>query len=513
MDQVISKPDAESKQFAINVSTNVAVMVLNILIGIWYTPYIINKLGIAAYGVVALATSLTSYMFLFGSAIDNTIGRYLTIDIKNKQFHAANRTFNTAFWTAVAITFLILPLIGLTSFFAPQVFDIPAGDEQSSRWLFLGVMGSYLLVVLRSVFSASPFSFNRLDLNNIVIASNNLSRVLLIVLFFGLVTIPGPHLIGIATLISGAISLSLAIVYWHRLTPEIHIQRNQFEWAKLKSMFGMSSWLVINQIGSLLFLSIDLIIVNRYLGVDAQGRYASALQWAVLLRTFSIAVATAVTPIALDRHVRQDQRQLAKMAHSTVKWLGLALALPVGLLIGFAVPLLHTWLGPEFEDISLLLIVLVGHLSFNLAVRPLFSIQVALNKVKWPAIVSVILGVLNLFLAVWWVNWGMYGLGVAVASGIVLTLRNALFVPLYGARIQSLPWYTFYRSILPGMFGAILAALMSYFVTIIFNVESWIQLIIAGMCVALPYIVVSALIFMNKEERRILQQYWHKKRI
>ncbi|NJN53430.1 MAG: hypothetical protein HC804_00970 [Anaerolineae bacterium] len=183
MSQVISKSKAESKQFAINVSTNVAVMLLNILIGIWYTPYLIKNLGVAAYGVVALAMSLTSYMFLFGSAIDNTVGRYLTIDIKNRQFQAANKTFNTAFWTAVAITFFILPLISLVSFIAPQIFDVPAGAEQSTRWLFAGVIGSYLLVVLRSIFSASPFSFNRLDLNNIVIASNNLSRVLLIVLF------------------------------------------------------------------------------------------------------------------------------------------------------------------------------------------------------------------------------------------------------------------------------------------------------------------------------------------
>ncbi|NJN53429.1 MAG: oligosaccharide flippase family protein [Anaerolineae bacterium] len=303
----------------------------------------------------------------------------------------------------------------------------------------------------------------------------------------------------------------LAIIFWHRLTPEIHIQRHQFEWAKFKSMFSMSSWLIINQIGSLLFLNIDLIIINRYLGAEAQGRYASALQWAVLLRTFSIAVAAAITPIALDRHVRQDQRQLAKMAHSTVKWLGLALALPVGLLIGFAVPLLHIWLGSEFEDIALLMIVLVGHLSFNLAVRPLFSIQVALNKVRWPAIVSIILGVFNLFLALWWVHWGKYGLGVAVASGIVLTLRNAVFVPIYGARIQNLPWYTFYKSVVPGMLGLLLAVLISFVVANRFNVESWVQLVVAGICVAFPYIAI-LFFFLTKEEKQIMQRYLRKRR-
>ena len=56
-------PDAklsEARQrFPINVLSNVAWLVLNVITGIWYIPYLIGRLGIAAYGLVPLASSVT----------------------------------------------------------------------------------------------------------------------------------------------------------------------------------------------------------------------------------------------------------------------------------------------------------------------------------------------------------------------------------------------------------------------------------------------------------------------
>jgi hypothetical protein len=93
------------------------------------------------------------------------------------------------------------------------------------------------------------------------------------------------------------------------------------------------------------------------------------------------------------------------------------------------------------------MVIMVSHLAINMGVMPLFSIQVAMNKVRWPGIVTLIMGIGNLALAIFlakYASWGIFG--VAVAGAIVLTAKNALFTPIYGAIILDQPWHTFLKS-------------------------------------------------------------------
>ena len=235
-------------------------------------------------------------------------------------------------------------------------------------------------------------------------------------LLLSLAVVPSLTQVGTGLLIGAGTSLLLAILVMRRLTPQLGISLRHFKRAELTMLFGMSGWVFVNQVGSILFLSIDQIVVNTALGVTIQGFYASALQWSILLRSLARTFSTALAPIMIIQFAAGDSRQLGEMSVLSVKLLGLIMALPVGLVAGLAQPLLRVWLGPDFVGLSTLLILMVLPLSVNLAVLPLYSLQVAYNRVKIPGIVSVILGVVNLILAVWWVHWGSFGLGVAVAS-------------------------------------------------------------------------------------------------
>ncbi len=497
-------PKSESKQFVINVSANAIVMLVNIVIGLWYTPYLIKNLGVATYGIVILATSLTQYMSIFNSSIDNAVGRFLTLDIRKQAAKSANLTFNTAFWSGLSLSLFLLPIVVVIAWFAPQLFNVPEGQERSAQLLFVAVMSSYLLIILRSIFSASAFAHNRLDLKNTIIISNTLVRVLVVISLFTLATQPQAWQVGCATLAGAFISFILAISIWHELTPELGIRRKMFDHARWKDMFSMSGWLIVNQVGTLLFLNIDLIVVNRYLGPEAQGRYGSILQLVILLRTLAAAIATAITPIALAQLARDDTREMLVMTRRSVKWMGLIIALPIGGLVGFSVPFLTLWLGAEFASLAVLLTVLTVHLCINLAVRPLFSIQTALNKVRLPGIVTILLGLVNLILALWWAEWERYGLGVALAGAIVLTAKNALFTPIYGAYIQKVPWYTFIKELSFGIGGTFFVGGGCLFLVYRFSITEWSSLIFASGVVSIIYLGLLFFVFLSKEERVML---------
>ena len=58
---------------------------------------------------------------------------------------------------------------------------------------------------------------------------------------------------------------------------------------------------------------------------------------------------------------------MIRITKSSVKLLGLAIALPVGLVCGLAPQLLTIWVGEEFAFLAPLMIVLTIHMTINLA--------------------------------------------------------------------------------------------------------------------------------------------------
>ncbi len=200
----------------------------------------------------------------------------------------------------------------------------------------------------------------------------------------------------------------------------------------------------------LFFFQIDLIVVNLLFGATSAGEYAIALQWGLLLRSIAGTLASVLVPTILGFYALKQTESLLKMTPSAIKFMGLAMALPAGLICGFAPQLLTIWVGAEYASLAPLLVLLTAPLAINMAVLPLFSINVAYNRVRIPGIVTIILGIANLVLAIVLslvIGWGYYG--VAIAGVITLTFRHTLFVPWYAARIQHISTITYIRPLIP----------------------------------------------------------------
>jgi len=497
--------DLSSRQFGLNIMSNVGVMVLNMGVGLWFTPYLIAVLGIAIFGIASLANSLAIYVMVVNSAVTSAVGRYLSIHVRRREMEDANRTFNTALYLSLAVTLVALPVIILIAYVSPRWFDIPPGQETATIWLFAISMITAAVVMVRGVFTASAFARNRLDLQNFVQAANIVVRVAVTVALF-VVVAPSLWEISWGLIAGAAVAFALAVVVWRRLTPELRIDHRAFDRSQWRSLSGMSGWLAINLVGSTLLLNIDLVIVNRLLGATAQGRYASVWQWALLLHTLARTVASALLPITLSQYAAGDLLRMKIVSQQAVKLLGLALALPVGLLLAFASPLLVAWLGPEFADLAPLLRVLTFHLAFNLAVAPLSAIQVAVDRVVWPALVTLASGVLNIALALWWGGQDALGLGVALAAATALTLRSVLFTPLYTARIQGLPWGAYVPAMLITALGTAAAAAIGLILLRFWPVTGWVEIILAGGLVSAVY-GLAAFALLTRDDRRLVGRF------
>jgi O-antigen/teichoic acid export membrane protein len=186
--------------------------------------------------------------------------------------------------------------------------------------------------------------------------------------------------------------------------------------------------------------------------------------------------------------------------------MGLIIAFPIGLICGLAIPLLRVWLGPSYSDLSWLLLLLVSHLCINLAVVPLFSIQTATNHVRVPGILTLVMGILNVVLAVALAKWSGWGyISIAIAGAIVLTAKNAIFTPLYNARILRLPWWTFLRSLVTSFLATLLIATAAYWISLSFTFSNWLQLGLTAVTIGGIYVIAAYNLGLGNTERSLIK--------
>lgn len=499
--------DFSKKQLPRNLAGNIGYFLVNVFIGLLIVPFFISTLGVAAYGIIPLATSLNGYVGLLTQSLNTAVSRFLTVDLQRKDYENANKTFNTAFFGISCIILFLFPVVAVFSFFTPTIFNVPIGQESGAIILFLGVNSAFLIRSWSGNFTVSLFANNRLDLLNIVNIVNLTVQVLLIVTFFSIFG-SSLALVGIAYFIGGVTAAILAILLSRWINPHLRINIHHFDRSRLKDLTGMGWWVIINQFGSVLFLNIDLLVVNLLFGATKGAEYAIALQWVVLLRAIAATLAGVLTPFVLTYYAKEQTENLIKVSRSAVKLMGLVMALPIGLVCGFAPVLLTVWVGSEFSFLSPLMVLLTGHLAINLAVLPLFSINVAYNRVKIPGILTLFMGIGNLGLAIilsLYSGLGYYG--VAIAAAIVLTLKNALFTPWYATRILGISTHTYTRAMFPGIIATIATAGFAIAISLIFPIKNFLPLLLAGGAIALIYLSILWLVGLDQFERRLFSSY------
>ncbi|RXA19409.1 polysaccharide biosynthesis protein [Methanosarcina sp. MSH10X1] len=496
--------DDFSKQVPKNLITNVLYFIVNLASGLFLVPYFIDSLGVASYAMIPLATSFTAYVNLIMVSLNTSVSRPMTIELQRGEFKKANVTFNTALFGTLGIILLMLPIVVLLSYYSPSFFDVPSNQENSTRILFLGVIIAFLLRAWSSNLGVSIFAYNRLDLLNIISAINILVQVGLIILFFKLDS-PNLAYIGLAYLIAAIVAFVLTLFFSHKISPQLTINIKDFCRIKANEIMGMGGWVIITQIGSLLFLQIDLIVVNKLFGTLAGGEYSIAFMWSSVLRTIAGVLISILTPVILTYYIKGRIEELINLSKSAIKLTGFALALPVGFICGFAPQLLLLWIGPEFVKLSPLMLIMLSHLVINLPVMLLFDINVAYNKVRTPGIVTFWMGVGNFLLEIilpFITGWGYYG--VAVAGAIVLTLKNAFFIPWYATKVLGIPKTTFMSSMIPGALAVFIVTGLCRLISFLVPVSGLGTLIISGIVITIAYICGVWIFTKENAERQII---------
>src|ERR1700721_3238847 len=100
----------EKKQNLKNVGSSWSALGINVIVGIFLSPFILHRLGDAAFGIWVLIFSVTGYYGLFDLGIRSSIIRYVSKYTATDEKEKLTRFVNTSLFSYSAIGVLSMTL-------------------------------------------------------------------------------------------------------------------------------------------------------------------------------------------------------------------------------------------------------------------------------------------------------------------------------------------------------------------------------------------------------------------
>src|SRR6202162_259097 len=183
----------EKRQILKNVGSSWSALAVNVMVGIFLSPFILHRLGDAAFGIWVLIFSVTGYYGLFDLGIRSSIIRYVSKYTATDDREKLTQFVNTALFSYTCIGVVSMLLTTLLSSSVEHLFKIPSDMHAQARLLLLMVGASVSLGFPLGVFGGMLEGLNRFYILNWTSIGSTLLRAALIVHFLnrgcGLITV------------------------------------------------------------------------------------------------------------------------------------------------------------------------------------------------------------------------------------------------------------------------------------------------------------------------------------
>ena len=492
-----------------DVSKNAVVKVITIglttLIEIWYTRILISSLGVDLYGLLPLATNVIMFGAIINLTMISSLGRFITIEVHRGDYKRASEYYSSGSLLILIICLALLVISTIISWYAPVVFNIPVGHENATRFLFAAILLSFIVSFWVSTMTVGTFIYNRLYLNDWlnfgkVVCSRTMGIILIVFMGFGLSGIS-------FGLISATVLTLLGGIYIHnKLTPEFQVRYSTYRKDFANKLMRLGGWILLRQLSVRILIFADLFIVNYLYGASKSGLYAIAFFFPSKLRIVTGPFAGLLKPVILNRYAKKDFIGMGKIACQGIRLVGVFFAFPVGVFCGLYRLIFIMWVGPQYQSLCWLAVILTCHVSLNISCYPLFAIQDAFNRVKIPSLFSCLMAVVYFLLAFSftssYIDFGVAG--VALAGAVSLTINHTIFNPFYTSLLLKISPWKFYKSFLPGVIGSTIIAISLYFIQYNIIEVSIYKIVFLIFVSGIIYCLIAWYLLLSAPEREFL---------
>lgn len=499
---------AFSSKVSLNVLTNVVRTVVMAIVGFMMVPYYIGEFGMAAYAIIPLITTVTTYFLAMSDSLASAFTRYTAVAVGEGDMDAVNRTFTSSVVGMAKCILLMMPLVLLISIASPHVFDTGGSDSLDVQLAFFMIMVSSLMISFSACMGSVFMAYNRMYITFLGRIVHCVLQVGLVIAFF---FVEGPSLafIGVSYIVASVVFLGIMVVNLRRVCLTLVFSRKYYDPELLKKMSGLGVWAIVSQMGSLLFIQASMIVVNLMIGSLAQGTFAIAANMISMVNTACTSVAIAATPLVYRSYAQGDIEHMISVLKVFTKFSGVMMAFPLVYIIVFAPQVIGVWLGPGYEDTYPLLYIMLPVEVAVCTSNALVNVPVVYEKLRPVAIATIAFGILNVAFTMAILEFTDLGvLGACVSWAISMALLKLLFYPLYTSRLIVGDRRLFSRPMLWSYMSFGVLLILGILLTEVFILPTtWGAVIISALGGMVVYALFVIRFMFSREERGVMKSF------
>ena len=415
-----------------NVSSSWFSLGVNILVGIFLSPFILHRLGNTAYGAWVLVFSVTGYYGLFDLGVRSSIIRYVSTYTAKGDFEGLYRLINTSLAGYTAIGAITMALTVALSTKVSAIFRMPAEFVPTARLLFLIVGASVAIGFPTGIFGGILEGLGRFYVVNATNIAATLLRAVLIVLALN----HGYGLLAVAIVTVGLPFLGSAV----RAAVVLHVLDLKFGWRYVRrGAFGeiarYSSASFILMLAFKLRFKTDEMVISTFLSVAAVTFFSNADRLVDYTAEVVSSLAQIFVPMSGQSDAKGDSQRLRKIFIAGNRACALVVLPISATLIILGKSVLTAWVGGQYVAASYpVMLVLLIPSTFALAQAASTRILYGMARHKSLAWVTGIEGIANLGLSIYLIR--QFGLiGDALGTAIPLSCTSLFFMPRHLCRI------------------------------------------------------------------------------
>lgn len=440
-----------------SIMSNWAVLALNVVISLFMSPYVVNKLGSTYYGIWALTLQFTGYLYLLDFGVRESVIRYVSKYTARQQGSKLNAVLTVAIRIYVPITLLCVLLTLACTAGITHWFDIDPAIRDEARWATLLTGLTIAQAFIFNIFTGIQYGMQRFELANAFGVGFTLLRTAIIVWLLenggGIVGLAAVQL-GVA-IVGGLIGAVIALYLLRKIGMPLRLVKlsARRRVALRRRVFGYGWYVLVNNIGQKLIFASGAIVTALFLPIAAVTPYAIAATLIDSLRSLIAMTASVFNPLTSQLHALGRGKQLAQVLATGCK-LAVLIAIPVALsfvLLGDI--FIALWMGPEYrQPAGMVLLVLAAAQIISAPHHIVSSVLYGISQHKVIAAVRITEAGVNLVLSTLLVQ-RLGVVGVALGMAIAHVISVGAILPYRACRVVglSLPRYYVATLLRPGL--------------------------------------------------------------
>lgn len=499
-------------QLKAGVVLNYVVIILNTVVGLLYTPYMLRMMGQSEYGLYSLVASVIAYLTVLDLGFGNAIVRYTAKFRAEKKTEEQYEMFGMFFLLYLVIGIIAFG-IGLGLYFNVDTLfgnTMTAVELDRARIMMLLLVANLAFTFPMSIWGSiiqayEDFVFQK-SLNIFRIILN--TAVMICLLHFGYKAVA----MVVVQTIFNVLTLVLNFIYCRRkLNIHIYFRFKHFHWGFLKEVALYSFWIFLNAIMDRVYWSTGQFVLGAMVGTAAVAVFAIAIQLEGMYMQFSTAISSVFLPkVTAMVATNRSRKEISDLFIRTGRMQYIVLAYILSGFIIFGRQFIELWAGAGYTDAYIISLLFFIPLTVPLIQNLGITILQARNEMKFRSVLYIIIALVSLAMQIVLTRY-FGGIGCAMGVSGALVVGQILIMNVYYRRRQDLDIKTFWKEISKMSIIPIVLIFSSMMVIRhFFALDSWGKLILGIAAFSLVYIPLFFRFSMTDDERNLFISMFHK---